>query len=102
MNAPEGEETIFAEALLLPPEERGAYLIQSTAGNVELRRRVESLLRSYEVGDFLEGAASPDVRPTLHDLLPLSEKAGEAIGHYKLLQQIGEGGCGVVYMAEQL
>ncbi len=40
--------------------------------------------------------------PSAASSLPqLSEKAGDKIGHYKLLQQIGEGGCGVVYMAEQ-
>ena len=43
---------------------------------------------------FGDGAAAPAV-------LPVSEKAGDRIGHYRLLQQIGEGGCGVVYMAEQ-
>ena len=51
MNAPKGEETIFAEALRLPPEERAAYLAQSTHGNAELRRRIESLLGSYQAGD---------------------------------------------------
>ena len=101
MNAPKGEETIFAEALRLPPEERAAYLAQSTNGNAELRRRIESLLGSYEVGDFLEQAAATHSRPTLHVTVPLTEKPGDIIGRYKLLQQIGEGGCGVVYMAEQ-
>ena len=47
MNPPKGEETIFAEALRLPPEERAAYLAQSTHGNAGLRRRIECLLGSY-------------------------------------------------------
>jgi serine/threonine protein kinase len=101
MNAPKGEETIFAEALRLPPEERAAYLAQSTQDNPELRRRVESLLGSYQAGDFLEQAAATQLRPTLPITVPLTAKPGDTIGRYKLLQQIGEGGCGVVYMAEQ-
>ncbi|MEY2409173.1 MAG: eukaryotic-like serine/threonine-protein kinase [Verrucomicrobiota bacterium] len=101
MNAPKGEETIFAEALRLPPEERAAYLAQSTIGNAELRQRVESLLGSYATGNFLEQAAAPQLPQTFHVTIPLTEKPGDTIGRYKLLQQIGEGGCGVVYMAEQ-
>ena len=101
MNAPESEETIFTEALRLPPDERAAYLAESTHSNAELRRRVESLLESYEAGDFLEQAAATQLRETRHVTVPLTEKPGDAIGRYKLLQQIGEGGCGIVYMAEQ-
>ncbi len=101
MNALQGEETIFAEALCLPPEERAAYLAQATADNPEMRRRVESLLGSYQAGDFLEAAAAPTIRQTRHVTVPLTEKPGDRIGRYKLLEQIGEGGCGVVYVAEQ-
>src|ERR1043165_3730821 len=101
MNSPEGEETIFAEALRLPPEGRAAYLAQVTQGDAKLRQRIESLLGSYQAGDFLEEAAAAELRQTRHVTSPLSEKPGDRIGRYKLLQEIGEGGCGVVYMAEQ-
>jgi serine/threonine protein kinase len=101
MNEPKSEETIFAEALRLPPADRSAYLVASTGGNPSIRQRVESLLKSYEAGDFLEDSATPAIGRTIALSTPLTEKAGDKIGRYKLLQQIGEGGCGVVYMAEQ-
>ena len=93
------EEALFEAALQLPPAERGAYLDKACAGDEQLRQRIESLLKSHEdTSGVLE-----QVIENKSGLLstPLSEKPGDRIGRYKLLQQIGEGGCGVVYMAEQ-
>src|SRR5208337_3530306 len=91
---------IFEAAIELPPERRAAYVQESCAGDDPLRQRVEALLRSHEsAGMFMDSLAvgprqeTPAVKP--------AEQAGDRIGRYKLLQQIGEGGCGVVYMAEQ-
>ena len=100
MNASQSEEAIFAEALCLPPEERAAFLAEVTKDNPELREEVESLLRNHGDGEFLEEAAVAELRPTIHTA-SATEGPGDRIGRYKLLQQIGEGGCGVVYMAEQ-
>ena len=68
--------------------------------NLALLERVEGLLRVYEDADsFLE---SPPAPPTVTvESTSLSEGPGTVIGPYKLREQIGEGGMGVVYMAEQ-
>jgi len=98
MNEPEDIE-VFLEALRLPLGERSAYLEHACAADTELRQRVEVLLVAHErAGDFL--AKPPAGVPTTASPA-VCEKAGDRIGHYKLLQQIGEGGCGVVFMAEQ-
>jgi len=62
---------------------------------------VEALLQAYEqAGDFL-GRSAAERPPKAAQVHAATEKPGDRIGHYKLLQQNGEGGCGVVYMAEQ-
>ena len=91
------EAAVFDAALQLPLEQRDAYLKRATDGDAALRQRVVSLLRAYDSGEFLDQAPAQ----ALHRTGPRIEKPGDKIGHYKLLQQIGEGGCGVVYMAEQ-
>jgi eukaryotic-like serine/threonine-protein kinase len=102
---PSTEQAVFAEALLRDkPEARAAYLSAACGMDAALRRRVEALLRAAEnAGDFLEqpptGLAASDGSTIV--VAELSEKPGDKIGRYKLLEQIGEGGCGAVYMAEQ-
>jgi tetratricopeptide (TPR) repeat protein len=102
---PNPELTIFSEARRLPPDQRAAYLHQACAGDAALRQRVEKLLQAAEkAGAFLENpAAAAPLGPagTIRVTAFPAEKLGDRIGRYKILQQIGEGGCGVVYMAEQ-
>jgi serine/threonine protein kinase/WD40 repeat protein len=94
---------IFEACLARPIEERAGYLDQVCAGDVDLRRRVEELLHSHSLAEtFLEESPiSVGAGQTIQLDVPLAEKVGDRIGRYKLLQQIGEGGCGLVYMAEQ-
>ena len=97
--SPNRDVEVFTEALQLPVGQRPAYLESSCGGDEELRRRVEGLLQAHDrVGDFLE--QSPE-QATGKVSISIGEKPGDRIGRYKLLQQIGEGGCGVVFMAEQ-
>jgi serine/threonine protein kinase len=106
------EDSIFAAALKKPPAERAAYLDEACDGDPALRAEVEALLRAhYEAGSFLQqelvtGAQAPSADVGAAQAAgsagtPLVEGPGTRIGPYKLLQQIGEGGMGVVYMAEQ-
>jgi serine/threonine protein kinase len=99
---PDRAEVIFSAALELPPGGRSAFVAKECGGDTGLRQQVESLLQAHDdAGGFLEGTAAPTPDKTVVVTLPVTEKAGDRIGRYKLLQQIGEGGCGVVYMAEQ-
>src|SRR4051794_24606063 len=94
------ESGIFKHAIKLPAEQRAAYLSEACGTNRELREEVESLLRAAGAsGDFLD---KPALAPGMTAAYPpITEGPGTIIGPYKLLQQIGESGFGVVYMAEQ-
>jgi WD40 repeat protein/serine/threonine protein kinase len=97
----ERQREIFLKALEKPTApERAAYLDGACGNDAALRAEVESLLQHHTAGGFLESPAEGLVQ-TVHGESGPSEQPGMMIGRYKLLQQIGEGGCGVVYMAEQ-
>ena len=87
-------EELFQRAADLPSSERPAFLEAECAGDDALRARVEALLLRLEGG----GSLAP---PELPADLPGVERAGDLIDRYKLLEPIGEGGFGVVWMAEQ-
>src|SRR5438067_12614638 len=95
------EREIFVAALeKTTPAERAAYLDAVCRDDADLRRRVEKLLAAHEAaGGILDRPAVSDDATGAY--LPISEGPGTVIGPYKLLQQIGEGGFGVVFMAEQ-
>jgi serine/threonine protein kinase len=100
------EEAIFHAARELAPAKRAAYLALACEGDDQLRSRLEFLLQAEAEANPFFGREP--LRVALGEgpqgtrvLAAGMEGPGSIIGHYKLLQQIGEGGCGVVYMAEQ-
>jgi eukaryotic-like serine/threonine-protein kinase len=88
---------IFNEAKARPAgAERERYLTEACQDDPALKAQVIALLQAHaSAGDFLK------YTQFISPVELLTEKPGDKIGRYKLLQQIGEGGCGVVYMAEQ-
>src|SRR5262245_58102428 len=94
------ERDIFDAALAIAdPAQRAAYVEEACAGDRVLQEHIAALLEAdQQVGSFL-GSPVPTPIATVDE--PVREGPGTVIGPYKLLEQIGEGGFGVVYLAEQ-
>lgn len=104
--SPNREKELFEQASDIPsPAERAAFLRGACGDDTPLRQRLEALLLAVEAPTgFLpdQPRAVPAFGPTGTRALLDLEKPGDQIGPYKLREKIGEGGCGVVYVAEQL
>jgi serine/threonine protein kinase len=100
------EREVFEGAVDLPQSERNAYLMNACSGNELLRARLDALLQKHDQAqDFLEQpvvAEAMATDPAINHVDPPAVQVGQVIAaRYKLLEEIGEGGMGTVWMAQQ-
>lgn len=94
------ELEIFSTAFDVPEAERDVFLQQTCAGDESLYQKVKALLKAHRKNHFIDRPPSHLQLKTGSDS-QIGEKAGDHVGRYKLLQEIGEGGWGIVFLAEQ-
>jgi serine/threonine protein kinase len=100
-NGPKGVVEVFTHAIQLPADERAAYLDRACSSDAELLQEVLMLLQAHDSsGSFLERTPNAAIVENLQES-SIAFNPGDRVGRYKILNQIGEGGCGVVYSAEQ-
>ncbi len=96
---PHREKELFDQALDLDPAERAAFVRRECSGDAVLCDRMIALLAAHDVTTAFLPQQPRTLAVTPEDLP--GEAPGDVLGRYKLLERVGEGGCGVVYVAEQ-
>lgn len=91
MRTSHNDEELFESALALPAAERSGFLARACGDDLDAYERLQSLLNAYDRAAHFVGQSGAQQ----------FESTGDRIGDYRLLQALGEGGCGVVYLAEQ-